>query len=158
LEGWLGEPEYDSNLPRSQIAALARWHYDATMNLGMPEMIFIFLLALVVVGPKRLPELARQLGKYMAEFKRASNEFKNQLETEMMNIELDERAKKQAQAAKTLPPDRPWEPTILPPAGVVSRASADAISPPQTDPAPPELPPALSMNEPPAPARSTSDA
>ncbi len=87
------------------------------MNLGMPEMIFIFLLALVVVGPKRLPELARQLGKYMAEFKRASNEFKNQLETEMMNIELDEHAKKQAEAAKVLPAEKPWEPTILPPVG-----------------------------------------
>jgi sec-independent protein translocase protein TatB len=121
-------------------------------------MIFIFLLALVVVGPKRLPELARQLGKYMAEFKRASNEFKNQLETEMMNIELDERAKKQTEAAKALRSDEPWEATILPPAGIVSRGSADAISPPKTDPAPPELPPAPSLSEPPAPARSTSDA
>ena len=74
------------------------------MNLGMPEMIFIFLLALVVVGPKRLPGLARQLGKYMAEFKRASNEFKNQLETEMMNIELEERAKKQQEETPEDPP------------------------------------------------------
>ncbi len=64
------------------------------MNLGMPEMIFIFLLALVIVGPKKLPELGRQLGKVLAEFKNASNEFKNQLEVEMMNIELEERAKK----------------------------------------------------------------
>ena len=38
--------------------------------------------------------MGRQLGKFLAEFKRASNEFKNQLETEMMNIELEERAKK----------------------------------------------------------------
>jgi TatA/E family protein of Tat protein translocase len=45
------------------------------MNFGMPEIIFIFLLALVVVGPKKLPELGRQLGKFMSEFKRASNEF-----------------------------------------------------------------------------------
>ena len=65
------------------------------MNLGMPEMIFIFLLALVIFGPKKLPELGRQLGKALAEFKKASNEFKNQLEAEMMNIELEERAKKQ---------------------------------------------------------------
>ena len=64
------------------------------MNLGMPEMIFIFLLALVIFGPKKLPELGRQLGKALAEFKKASNEFKNQLEVEMMNIELEERAKK----------------------------------------------------------------
>ena len=64
------------------------------MNLGMPEMIFIFLLALVIFGPKKLPELGRQLGKALGEFKKASNEFKNQLETEMLNIELEERAKK----------------------------------------------------------------
>jgi sec-independent protein translocase protein TatB len=128
------------------------------MNLGMPEMIFIFLLALVVVGPKRLPELARQLGKWTAEFKRASNEFKNQLETEMMNIELDERARKQTEAAKALPPEKPWEPAILPPVGIVSRNGADVISEPEADPAAPELPAASSMNDSPAPARSTPDA
>jgi Tat protein translocase TatB subunit len=128
------------------------------MNLGMPEMIFIFLLALVVVGPKRLPGLARQMGKWVAEFKRASNEFKNQLETEMMNIELDERAKKQTEAAKALPSEKSWEATILPPVGIVSRGSGDAISQAEPDPAPPELPAALSMNEPPTPARSTPDA
>ncbi|MFI5118018.1 MAG: Sec-independent protein translocase protein TatB [Terriglobales bacterium] len=128
------------------------------MNLGMPEMIFIFLLALVVVGPKRLPELARQLGKYMAEFKRASNEFKNQIETEMMNIELDERARKQTEASKALPPEKPWEPAILPPVGVVSRSTADAISEPESDSPPPEFPTAPSVNEPPTPVRSTPDA
>ena len=122
----------------------------------MPEMIFIFLLALVVVGPKRLPELARQLGKYMAEFKRASNEFKNQLETEMMNIELEERAKKQAEAAKTLPPEKPWEPMILPPDNTVSRDSSDALA--QTEPLlVPEEQPLQSFEPPPAPARSSSD-
>jgi len=75
------------------------------MNLGMPEMIFIFLLALVVVGPRRLPELGRQLGKFLAEFKRASNEFKQQLETEMLNIELEERAKKAQEEPQVLPPE-----------------------------------------------------
>ena len=94
----------------------------------MPELIFIFLLALVVVGPKRLPGLARQLGKYMADFKRASNEFKNQLETEMMNIELEERAKKQAEAPQILPPEKPAEPAITPAPGIVSRGSSEDIS------------------------------
>ncbi len=75
------------------------------MNLGMPEMIFIFLLALVIFGPRKLPELGRQLGKALAEFKKASNEFKSQLETEMLNIELEERAKQ-------APPDN--NPRILP--------------------------------------------
>ena len=132
--------------------------YDDPMNLGMPEMIFIFLLALVVVGPKRLPGLARQLGKWAAEFKRASNEFKNQLETEMMNIELDERARKQTEAAKAYPPEKPREPAILPPVGIVSRSSADAIPEPEAEPMPPELPALPSMNEPPTPARSSPDA
>jgi len=104
------------------------------MNLGMPEMIFIFLLALVVVGPKRLPALARQLGKYMAEFKRASNEFKNQLETEMMNIELEERAKKQEDAPKILPPEKLSEPSIMPAPGIVSRGSSEDISAAIADP------------------------
>jgi sec-independent protein translocase protein TatB len=119
------------------------------MNFGMPEMIFIFLLALVVVGPKKLPELGRQLGKFMAEFKRASNEFKNQLETEMMNIELEEHAKKQADGSKVLPPEEPWERLMRPLTESVSRTrqeietlvtSKPAASEPATPPEQPSLP------------------
>jgi len=57
------------------------------MNLGMTEMIFIFLLALVIFGPRKLPELGKQLGKALNEFKRASNEFKYQLESEIKQID-----------------------------------------------------------------------
>ncbi len=99
------------------------------MNLGMPELIFIFLLALVLVGPKKLPELARQLGKYMAEFKRASNEFRRQLEDEMLNIELEERAKKDKEAPRILPPEpQPEEPAIAAAQGIVSRGNSEDIS------------------------------
>jgi sec-independent protein translocase protein TatB len=63
------------------------------MNLGMPEMIFIFLLALLLFGPKKLPQVGRELGKALSEFKRASNEFKNQLETEIEQAEAIEQAK-----------------------------------------------------------------
>ena len=98
----------------------------------MPELIFIFLLALVVVGPKRLPGLARQLGKYMAEFKRASNEFKNQLETEMMNIELEERSKQQQEAPKILPPEKLPELTVTPAPDIVSRGNSEDISSSET--------------------------
>jgi Tat protein translocase TatB subunit len=91
----------------------------------MPEMIFIFLLALVVVGPRKLPELGRQLGKFLAEFKRASNEFKNQLETEMLNIELEEHAKKDGENSKVLPPEQPWERLLKPISESVSRAHAE---------------------------------
>jgi sec-independent protein translocase protein TatB len=63
------------------------------MNLGMPEMIFILLLALLLFGPKKLPQMGRELGKVLNEFKRASNEFKNQLETEIAQVEVGEREK-----------------------------------------------------------------
>ncbi len=115
------------------------------MNLGMPEMIFIFLLALVIFGPKKLPELGRQLGKALAEFKKASNEFKNQLEVEMMNIELEERAKKQeterpAEAQKILPAEKPFDTVIVPAPGAVSRDPldpyAEAAAPETSLPAP----------------------
>ena len=59
------------------------------MNLGLTEMIFIFLLALIIFGPKKLPEIGRQIGKALAEFKKASNEFKWQLEAEMRNLEAE---------------------------------------------------------------------
>jgi Sec-independent protein translocase protein TatA len=78
----------------------------------MNDTIFIFLLALVVVGPRRLPELARRLGKLVAEFKRASNELKSQLGAEMENIEREERAKNSA--TKILPPDQPWQRLMRP--------------------------------------------
>ncbi len=67
------------------------------------EMLFLFVLALVVLGPKRLPELARQLGKFMNEFKRASNEFKYQIESEINNLDLQEKRDKQ----QILPPVQP---------------------------------------------------
>ena len=105
------------------------------MNLGMPEMIFIFLLALVIFGPRKLPELGRQLGKALAEFKKASNEFKNQLEVEMMNIELEERAKQPSppdNEPKILPAEKLFDTVSVPPPESIPRAplplTADAES------------------------------
>ena len=62
------------------------------MNLGMPEMIFLFVLALIIFGPRKLPEIGRQVGRALNEFKRASNEFKAQIETEISNLEKDDNA------------------------------------------------------------------
>jgi sec-independent protein translocase protein TatB len=69
------------------------------MNLGMPEMIFIFLLALIIFGPKKMPEIGRQIGRALAEFKKASNDFKSQIEDEIRQLEYDEQQKKIAAAA-----------------------------------------------------------
>ena len=63
-------------------------------------MIFIFVLALIIFGPKKLPEIGKQVGKAMAEFKRASNEFKSQLESEMQTLEIQEALKKQQEELK----------------------------------------------------------
>lgn len=67
--------------------------------LGVPEMIFIFVLALIVFGPKKLPELGKKLGKGMAEFRRASTELKATFQREMDNIERETRMQEVRQAA-----------------------------------------------------------
>jgi Tat protein translocase TatB subunit len=59
------------------------------MNLGFSEMIFIFLVALIIFGPRKLPEIGRQVGRALAEFKRASNEFKAQIESEIGQLDLE---------------------------------------------------------------------
>jgi len=114
------------------------------------DSIVIFLLALVLFGPKKLPEIGRQIGKLLAEFRRASNDFKMQIDEELRAMEQQERQKKLEAAVveaekNALPaPETTAEPTILPPAPL-------AISPPSTgDPVaadspyapvtPPELP------------------
>lgn len=56
-------------------------------GLGIPELIVIFVLALVVFGPKKLPDLGKALGKGIAEFKRASQEVKDTIETEVRSAE-----------------------------------------------------------------------
>jgi len=61
-----------------------------SMNLGFSEMLFLFFLALLIFGPKKLPEIGRQIGRGLAEFKRASNEFRTQIEDEVRKLDLTE--------------------------------------------------------------------
>ena len=61
-------------------------------SIGMPELIIIFVIALIIFGPRKLPELGRSLGKSLAEFKRASNELKSTLEEEIRFEEQQQRA------------------------------------------------------------------
>ena len=51
-------------------------------GIGMPELLLLLAIALIVVGPKKLPELARALGRGIAEFRKATNELKESLETD----------------------------------------------------------------------------
>ena|SRR5581483_1503885 len=61
------------------------------LTLGTQEMVFIFLLALVLFGPKKLPEIARTVGKAITEFRRASNELKATFDREMSALESETR-------------------------------------------------------------------
>ena len=80
------------------------------MNLGFPEMMFLGLLALLLFGPRRLPEIGRQIGKALGEFKRASSEFQSQLEDEVRQLE------KEPDSQSILPPS--------PPEGAVAQTAA----------------------------------
>src|SRR3954470_24782764 len=102
------------------------------MNLGFSEMLFIFLLALIVVGPRRLPELARQFGRVMAEIKRASNDFQAQVQEEVRQLEIEETARKFENSIglneeiSLDDEEKPAPPTILAPEGRVARGALPA--------------------------------
>ena len=88
------------------------------------DSIVIFMLALILFGPKKMPEIARQIGKLMVEFRRASNEFKSQIDEELRTMEQQERQKKLEAAASQAPAlpvpesataEESPQPVILPP-------------------------------------------
>ena len=65
-------------------------------SIGMQELIIIFVIALIIFGPRKLPELGKSLGRSISEFKRASNDLRNTLEEE---IRVDEQRQPKAPAA-----------------------------------------------------------
>ena len=69
-------------------------------SIGMPELIIIFVIALIIFGPRKLPELGRSLGKSIAEFKKASNELKSTLEEEIRLEEQQHREPVRTTAAQ----------------------------------------------------------
>ena len=83
-------------------------------SIGMPELIIIFVIALIIFGPRKLPELGRSLGKSLAEFKKASNELKSTLEEEI-RLEEQRTAFEASKAANGAPAaaaaSAPVEPT-----------------------------------------------
>jgi TatA/E family protein of Tat protein translocase len=80
-------------------------------SIGMPELVIILVIALIIFGPRKLPELGRSLGRSLGEFKKASNELRSTLEEEVrVEEQKEQRAKMEAEqqtaidAAKTAPP------------------------------------------------------
>ena len=91
----------------------------------MPDILFILVLALVIFGPKKLPEVARQIAKFMAQFRMMRDDFRRQLQSELLKIELEERQK-----PVSLPPVAKPEPEPLPaakdlPEGSVAYGNSD---------------------------------
>ena len=90
-------------------------------SIGMPELIIIFVIALIIFGPRKLPELGRSLGKSIAEFKRASNELKSTLEEE---IRLEEQ-QRTAETSKSGPGPTAVAPPV---ADVTASPDAETVS------------------------------
>ncbi len=57
-------------------------------SMGMPEMMMIFVVALILFGPRQMPQIGKSIGKALAEFRRASNEFKRTIEDEVAGEDL----------------------------------------------------------------------
>jgi sec-independent protein translocase protein TatB len=87
-----------------------------TASLGIPDTLFLMVLALVVFGPRRLPEIGRKIGKLMYEFRKISNDFKFQMEEELRVSEEAERQKKLAATASQVTLDVPPHPVSAEPA------------------------------------------
>ncbi len=123
------------------------------------DSIFLFVLALLLFGPKKLPVLARELGKWIGEFRRASNEFKMQMEDELRATEQADRQKQIAamEAAAPLPPplEEPAHPH-LPPTESTTEITEHSIAPPSMIRA--DAVNAMDEAEPPTPVLDTSAA
>jgi len=106
-------------------------------SIGMPELVIILVIALIVFGPRKLPELGRSLGKSIGEFRKASNELKSTLEEEIRveetreqrtRMEAEQTSAIEAARARPVPPPEefgqapvPSEPVDTP---TVSRSNA----------------------------------
>lgn len=96
-------------------------------NVSMADSLILMVMALVVFGPRRLPQIARQLGKLMYEFRKASNDFKFQMEEELRSAEEADRRKKEEE-------ERQRNLAANPPAQLEASTATEAATTETSDP------------------------
>jgi TatA/E family protein of Tat protein translocase len=98
--------------------------------LSIPHMIVVFVIVLVVFGPQKLPELARGLGKLMAEFRKASTDFKSAFEEEMRDLERQAREteRRKAEAASASAAAQAQPATLATPSGAETQAGGGEVA------------------------------
>jgi len=123
------------------LSALEPQRQRALAMLSLPHLIVLFVVALVIFGPQKLPELARMLGKATAEFRKMTSDFRFALEDEVRELERQTRIRDEEVAAAL----RAAEPSPTPPEGTVQRIlpsadvpvqAAEMERPSQADPEP----------------------
>ena len=91
-------------------------------SIGMPELIIILVIALIIFGPRKLPELGKSLGRSINEFKRASADLQNTLEQEIKLEEQKEQKQATDQSRFSPPPDHFSNPSAADPSTVARGA------------------------------------
>jgi len=103
------------------------------VNLGLPELLFILILALLIFGPKKLPEIGRTLGKGMAEFRKASTDLRRTIEREL-DVEGQPAPPRPALAQPVVPMAAPAAVVVEPKAADQTVARVEVTTAPPPDP------------------------
>ncbi len=105
-------------------------------TLGGPELFLIFVVALIVFGPRKLPEIGKSLGKMMAEFRKASNDFRSTIESEVEAEKIRDAMRIEPPKLEPAKPPTPPGESATPPAVQAEASGPAGVPPPPVEPVP----------------------